>query len=590
MWLRRGQGWRPWFRRTLAKGEAHFLRGRSHSKRDEWKAAAAAYEAALAEDEQSAEWHYQLAVARAKLQEWDRAAAAYEKAIARDDSHALWHYRLGDARSRLENWAGAAAAFEAALVRDAGNADWHFQLALARASLGEWDAAAGACEAALARNAERPEWHAYLGRFRSKLRDWNGAIACFDAAIACDEQNAEWFFRRGVAHEKLQELALAAASYEAAVARSGTEPKYVQHLQAVRARMDGWAQEARALSLAVESDPNDDRSRFLAAAFFVRSGNGADAIAILAPTVAKNDALLENFLAGRGASAHTSPPNRKVLFVRGGKTTLVRKIVVGPDANPEVYLEHTRRGRNGAERVRDFYALVSNTEGASPYFVPRLHYCLLNDEGGYFLFDYLERDVRQTAHFFNRTARLDPTLALGAMDRLIEISRLQYPVGREIPSGTGLRELFARSAENMEQYLQTEWEEHQDDSDYRCSLKSLSRNWANHQRRLDEAPQIFAHANAQSPNAIITGTGDVYFVDWESHGLAPVGLDFVALFSDRCESPQFEELGELYFRAVMPAIGATERTDILALLAVTTKVVTNRSMPRKWLRHLQSQS
>jgi hypothetical protein len=70
--------------------------------------------------------------------------------------------------------------------------------------------------------------------------------------------------------------------------------------------------------------------------------------------------------------------------------------------------------------------------------------------------------------------------------------------------------------------------------------------------------------------------------------MGPVGIDFVALFRDRSESPQFEELGELYFRAVMPALGARERTDILALLAVSTAVVRDRPIPRKWLQYLTS--
>jgi tetratricopeptide (TPR) repeat protein len=520
MWLRRGLGWRPGFKKTLAKGEAHFRRGRSHSKRDEWAAAAEAFEAALAEDEQPAEWHYQLAVALGKLQEWDRAAAAYANALAREDT--------------------------------------------------------------------RADWHGSLGRLRVMLRDWNEAVICFDAAIARDGENAEWFFRRGVAQEKLQELKLAAASYQAAIARNGTEPKYVQHLEAVRARMDAWAEEAKAHSVAVNCNPNDAWSRLRAAACFVRSGNEAGALAILAPSIAQSDVLLESFLAGRSADANHFHAHRQVLFVRGGRTTLVRKIVVGPDANPEIFFEHTRQGRSGAERVRDFYALVSDAKGAAPQFVPRLHHYRLYDQGGYFLYDYLECDSRQTARLFDRAAKLDPKLALGAIDRLIEISRLQYPAGHQVPICTGLRDLFTGSAENVDLYFRTAWDEHPTDGDYRRSLKLLSEDWANHQQRLNEAPQIFAHGNAQSPNAIVTENGALYLVDWESHGMGPVGIDFVALFRDRSESPQFEELGELYFRAVMPALGARERTDILALLAVSTAVVRDRPIPRKWLQYLTS--
>jgi choline/ethanolamine kinase/tetratricopeptide repeat protein len=124
------QHWTSAVSAVLARCKAHL--GLMWEKRQNWSAAASAYEAALARNDSKAPWHFRLGRMREKMQDWPAAASAYEAALARNDSKASWHFRLGRMRGKMQDWPAAASAYEAALARNDSKAPWHFRLGLAR--------------------------------------------------------------------------------------------------------------------------------------------------------------------------------------------------------------------------------------------------------------------------------------------------------------------------------------------------------------------------------------------------------------------------------------------------------------------------
>ena len=75
--------------------------GRLREEAGEWRAAATAYEEALALHPKPAGWHFRLGLMREQLGEWVPAAAAYDEAVARNGSHPTWHRRLAQARIQV---------------------------------------------------------------------------------------------------------------------------------------------------------------------------------------------------------------------------------------------------------------------------------------------------------------------------------------------------------------------------------------------------------------------------------------------------------------------------------------------------------
>jgi phosphotransferase family enzyme len=342
---------------------------------------------------------------------------------------------------------------------------------------------------------------------------------------------------------------------------------------AARATLRDWALAAASNVASLALEKNQPKLRYRASVSLARRGREAEALALLAPIIAKSDADLESFL-----PAGLNPPaaDRKVLFGSGANTALARKILVGAKSKPDVYFEHRRRPLSAAKNVRNFYAFVRDEFGRLPCFVPKLHFCHLSYTDGYFLFDYLERDAKSESRFYDSSATLDRDLALRVVDRLVDVSDLRCS---DIPSCADRGLLFSADPVRVEAYVRGKLRHDEDNNRF---LKALPDNWSAYQQRLSEAHQIFSHGNAQKSNALITQDGDFYLVDWESYGPAPIGIDFVALFGSRIENSQFDELAERYFRSVAPRIGSGERTAILALLSMVIAVTRGLPTPRKW--------
>ncbi len=96
-------------------------RGQRSLRRQDWRTAAAAYQAAVDRDPTRAGWHARLGYAHLKARNWTAAAHAYQAAIAREPDRPTWYHRLGIALEKTGTWPAAAQAFREADRRSAAH-------------------------------------------------------------------------------------------------------------------------------------------------------------------------------------------------------------------------------------------------------------------------------------------------------------------------------------------------------------------------------------------------------------------------------------------------------------------------------------
>ena len=125
----------------LGLSSLHARHARLLARRGRWRAAARAYERAVARSPRNRHWHLARAAAYMRTQQWEPAAGAYEAAIALDDRYARHHAKLGRARARAQQWEAAIEAYEAAIERNPLRPHWHAAIARAREHLGHWESA-----------------------------------------------------------------------------------------------------------------------------------------------------------------------------------------------------------------------------------------------------------------------------------------------------------------------------------------------------------------------------------------------------------------------------------------------------------------
>jgi len=147
-------------------------------------AAVELFESAIAVNDRTAEYHYNIALAWRALDRMDQVAAHLERAIAIRGDYTLAHLNLGNVRREQGRLAEAAACYERTIALDPNATAAHFNLGNIRSEQRRWDAAAVCYSKALALEPNYAEAHGGLGSALTDLGRPREAIAHLERAIA----------------------------------------------------------------------------------------------------------------------------------------------------------------------------------------------------------------------------------------------------------------------------------------------------------------------------------------------------------------------------------------------------------------------
>ncbi len=147
-------------------------------------AAVELFERALAINDRTAEYHYNIALAWRALDRADKVAAHLEKAVALRNDYPLAHLNLGNVRHQQGRLADAAAAYERALALNPTLIAARFNLGNVLAEQRRWDAAIACYKQVLAAEPNHAEAHGGLGSALTDLGRPRDAIAHLERAIA----------------------------------------------------------------------------------------------------------------------------------------------------------------------------------------------------------------------------------------------------------------------------------------------------------------------------------------------------------------------------------------------------------------------
>jgi tetratricopeptide (TPR) repeat protein len=231
---------------------AHFNRGTAHQELQQWTAALADYDAAIALHAQFAEAHCNRCLVLRALRRLDAAVASadraialrpgfaeahfnrgivlhdmghleaalasYDSAVALRDAYAQAHYNRGNVLRDLRRPAEALASYDKAIALKADYFEAYSNRGSTEEALGRTEAALASYTRALAINSERAALYLNRANLLSKLRRFEAALADYDRAIALDAESAAAHCNRGNALRELERPAEALASYDRAIA------------------------------------------------------------------------------------------------------------------------------------------------------------------------------------------------------------------------------------------------------------------------------------------------------------------------------------------------------------------------------------
>lgn len=598
----------------------HLSLGIACEKTKRWDEAASAYVAALARDDTDPSLHWRLGLIRAKLRDWPEAVKAFEEATALDPENTEYSSRLAKARFKLKDWSGAAAAYNAALARDPNNAAFHGRVGILRIKLKDWLAAAAAFEAAVTLNPDNALCHERLGFVRSRLGHWNRAVAAYEAAVTREPNNAAWLGSLGWAQTRLGNWPAAARTFEAALKLRPDNPTLHSRLGSAQAKLRDWAgarkayeaaivldegninlhrrlantmfkaqdwsRAAASLSRVLEAGADDDLVRRRLAYCRAKDGNKTDAIALLQPNAKRSDAWLQAFLAREQDKDQAAAlVESEILFVPGAHTALARKVCVNsPKGGEKIYFEHTRVGASRCRWTLDFYhALGKSSSKEFLQYVPKLHFHLLDDEYGYFLFEFLEHAAGTGSAQIQKMALEDERFGNRLVDTLVELAWTDVAVRGLSPDVKPPRHSVIRE---IEPYFKGQTLLHADDRSLVSRLERLTENWGDHRAKYETLPKVMAHRHLHDNNIAVSPDGQISIFDWEIYGYAPVGYDLVTLFRDSWEHERFEQLAKRYFENVRAQIPNAEQSYVISILVAQESALLQKPIPMKWLNHI----
>jgi predicted O-linked N-acetylglucosamine transferase (SPINDLY family) len=167
--------------------------------------------------------HNHLGIARKKLEQWQAAIASYDRAIALKSDYAEAHYNRGIALAETKQYQAAIASYDRAVACKPDYALAHNNRGNALAEIRQYEAAVASYDRATQANPQYAEAHNNCGIALAKLRQYDRAIASYEKAIALKADFAEAFRNRAVALAESGQHAAAVRSIDAALALN---PRY----------------------------------------------------------------------------------------------------------------------------------------------------------------------------------------------------------------------------------------------------------------------------------------------------------------------------------------------------------------------------
>ena len=197
-----------------------YLRALVHYTRDEWAAAIADFDEALAlRPSYYAQALVQRGLTKEKLGDGDGALADYARALEQDPRHTSARLRRAIVYFERGDFAASRTELEAALAVDPEHPPSRQLRARIRLKQGDAEGSLADNEAVL-RAALKGEVEALLGRGEAllQLRRWAEAEPACELAVLVDPEGVDGYLLRGVARQSLGELAQNAGRVEEAVA------------------------------------------------------------------------------------------------------------------------------------------------------------------------------------------------------------------------------------------------------------------------------------------------------------------------------------------------------------------------------------
>ncbi|MEO1126546.1 MAG: tetratricopeptide repeat protein [Cyanobacteria bacterium J06639_16] len=192
-----------------------------------FEAAIAAYDAALAIKPDNHEALNNKGIALRKLGRYEEAIASYDAALAiKPDKHDALNSK-GIALGKLGRYEEAIASYDAALAIKPDKHDALNNKGIALGKLGRYEEAIASYDAALAIKPDNHEALNNKGNALGELGRYEEAIAAYDAALAIKPDNHQALYNKGYALRQLGRYEEAIAAYDAALA---IKPDYHQAL------------------------------------------------------------------------------------------------------------------------------------------------------------------------------------------------------------------------------------------------------------------------------------------------------------------------------------------------------------------------
>jgi tetratricopeptide (TPR) repeat protein/ADP-heptose:LPS heptosyltransferase len=255
---------------------AHFNRGNILSALEQFEAALASYDAAIANDADYAEAYCNRGLALAELGQLDAALISFEQAIAIKPDLAEAHSNRGNALMTLNQWKAALASFDRAIALRAGYNEAHYNRGNALLALEHPAAALASYDTAIAIHPEHAQAWCNRGLAQSKLKDWTAAQASFERAIAIKPDFAEAHCNCGNALTALEQWQAALASYDRAIEIDADLAEAHSNRGNVLTALDQWEAALASYQRAVALKADFADAHFNHSCLLLLRGNFAD--------------------------------------------------------------------------------------------------------------------------------------------------------------------------------------------------------------------------------------------------------------------------------------------------------------------------
>jgi tetratricopeptide (TPR) repeat protein len=274
----------------------HFNRGSALQSLEQWVAALADYEAAIAINPQFAEAycnrclvlrelrrldaalasadraialrpgfaeaHVNRGIVLHELGRLEAALASYDGAVALRDAYAPAHYNRGNVLKDLHRGAEALASYNKAIAIRADYFEAYSNRGSLEEALGQSDAALASFTRAIAIKSDGAVPYLNRANLLSKLRRFDAALADYDRAIAIDAESAAAHCNRGNALRELERPAEALACYARAIALDRDYAEAYCNRGLVLAEMNRWDDALASYETAIRLRPNYPQARY----------------------------------------------------------------------------------------------------------------------------------------------------------------------------------------------------------------------------------------------------------------------------------------------------------------------------------------